>query len=315
MPEVRSPTLRRRELGALLRSRRLELGLTVEQVAERLMISPSKVSRMETGQRGATQRDVRDLCTLYGITDEAERDRLMTLAREGKQQGWWQPYALPYATFIGLEQAATSIKIYHSAVVPGVLQTADYTRAVHRAAIPRLADEVIEERVEERSTRQQLLTGEHSPLVDVMLDEAVLHRPVGGRSVMRDQLDQIISASDYPNVAVQILPYDIGAHPALESDFTILGFESKARSIVYVEGLVGQIYVERQQEVERYQEVFERLHGIALGPKDSNTLLRKIRETYANGLAGRQTFANGPRGSSTTADEWARCPLLGTEGE
>jgi transcriptional regulator with XRE-family HTH domain len=283
VPEVRSPTLRRRELGARLRALRQERAMTVDQVAERLLCSPSKVSRMETGQRNATPRDIRDLCDLYEVTEQEERERLTALARESKQQGWWRPYALPYATFIGLEQAAASIKIYHSAVVPGVLQIADYTRAVHRAAIPRLADEVIEERVEERSTRQQLLTGEHPPLVDVMLDEAVLHRPVGGRSAMRDQLDQIISASDYPHVAVQVLPYEIGAHPALESDFTILGFDSEAPSIVYVEGLIGQIYVERQQEVERYQEVFERLHSMALSSKDSNALLRKIRETYTNG--------------------------------
>ena len=110
MPEVRSPTLRRRELGALLRAHRLDLGLTVDQVAERLLCSPSKVSRMETGQRGATQRDVRDLCALYGITGEEECTRLMTLAREGKQQGWWQPFELPYSTYVGLEQEALSMK-------------------------------------------------------------------------------------------------------------------------------------------------------------------------------------------------------------
>ncbi len=283
MSEVRSPTLRRRELGALLRMRRLQLGLTVDQVAERLLCSPSKVSRMETGQRGATLRDVRDLCDLYHVSDDDERERLMDLAREGKQQGWWQAYALDYATFIGLEQAAMSIRVYHSAVIPGMLQIGDYTRAVHQVGIPRFPDPIIEERVEERSTRQQLLTRPAPPLVEVVLDEAVLHRPVGGPSVMREQLDRIASVAGYPNVSIQVLPFAVGAHPALESDFIILDFGGQAARIVYVEGLVGQIYVERPQDVERYQKVWERLRTMASSPQDSLDLLTKIRDTYTNG--------------------------------
>ncbi len=263
--------------------RRLQLGLTVDQVAERLLCSPSKVSRMETGQRGATLRDVRDLCDLYHVSDDDERERLMDLAREGKQQGWWQAYALDYATFIGLEQAAMSIRVYHSAVIPGMLQIGDYTRAVHQVGIPRFPDPIIEERVEERSTRQQLLTRPAPPLVEVVLDEAVLHRPVGGPSVMREQLDRIASVAGYPNVSIQVLPFAVGAHPALESDFIILDFGGQAARIVYVEGLVGQIYVERPQDVERYQKVWERLRTMASSPQDSLDLLTKIRDTYTNG--------------------------------
>lgn len=283
MPEVRSPTLRRRELGALLRARRQELGLTVEQVAERLLCSSSKVSRMETGHRGATLRDVRDLCALYGINGEDERERLMSLAREGKQQGWWQSYALDYGSYVGLEQAATAINIYHCAVVPGLLQTADYTRAVHQAGIQGLPDPVIEERVEERAKRQQLLTRQNPPTVEVILDEAVLRRLVGGALVMREQLDRIISVSEYSEITIQVLPYEVGAHPALESDFVILAFDTQAPSIVYVEGLVGQIYIERLPHVKMYQQVFDRLRNIALSPKDSNALLTKIRDAYTGG--------------------------------
>src|SRR5260370_29573731 len=135
--EVRSPTVRRRELGARLRKLRAEKGLTVEQAAERLLFSMSKLSRMETGHGIATPRDIRDLCDLYGVADETERERLLQLAREGKQQGWWQDYDLPYSTYVGLEEEAASIKIYDSAVVPGLLQTAEYARALHEASMPK----------------------------------------------------------------------------------------------------------------------------------------------------------------------------------
>lgn len=286
MPEARdstgSPTVRRRELGTLLRAMRNERGLTVDQVAAQLLCSPSKVSRMETGQRGATLRDIRDLCELYGVTDASERERLMTLAREGKQQGWWQSFALAHRAYVGLEQDATSLTIFQSAVVPGLLQIADYIRAIHRAGIPRLDDAAIEERVEERRTRQLLLTGENPPKVEVMLDEAVLHRPLGGSDVMRRQLDHLIEVAEWSNISVQIIPYSVGAHPALESNFTILEFAGQAPTIVHAEGLAGQMYLERQQDIERYQLALDLLRDVALSPKGSIRFIEKIRDAYAN---------------------------------
>jgi len=275
-----SPTVRRRELGALLRTLRNARDLTVEQVAAELLCSPSKVSRMETGQRGATPRDIRDLCALYGVADPAERERLMTLAREGKQQGWWQSYALPYTTFVGLEQEATSMKIYHTAVIPGLLQTGDYTRGLHKVGMPQLDQSEIEVRVEERSTRQQLLASEKPPQVDVMLDEAALHRPIGGARAMREQLERILEAMRLPNLAIQVIPYDVGAHPALDSNFIILAFKAEAPTVVYVEGLVGNIYLERPYEIDRYLRTFEILRNMALSPKDSAALLAKARDSY-----------------------------------
>jgi transcriptional regulator with XRE-family HTH domain len=290
MPEAHSitgssPTLRRRELGALLRALRNEQGLTVEQAAAELLCSPSKVSRMETGQRGATPRDIRDLCRLYGVTNVAEQERLMTLAKEGKQQGWWQSFAvpLPYMTYVGLEQEAAVMSMFQSSVVPGLLQTADYTRAIHRNGIPRLEDSAIEERVEERLKRRQILTREAPPLVEVMLDEAVLRRPLGGPAVMRNQLTQLIAETDRQNVTIRVLPYEIGAHPALESNFTLLEFVGQAPTVVYVEGLVGQIYLERQQDVDRYMLALELLRGMALSPQDSTALVARVRDTYTNG--------------------------------
>lgn len=280
MPEVGSPTLRRRELGVRLRSMRLDHGLTVEQVAEQLLCSPSKVSRMETGQRAATQRDVRDLCDLYGVTDPAKREQLMELAREAKQVGWWQGYSLPYTTYVGLEQEASSLRIFHSAVAPGILQVADYTRAIHQVGIPRFDDTRIEERVEERGTRQEIFERADPPLVDVILDEAVLHRPIGGASVMHAQLGRVIELARLPSITIQVLPYSAGAHPGLESDFVILDFGDRAHRVVYVEGLVGQIYVERAQDVGRYEQVFDRLRAMASSPRDSVKLIREVRETY-----------------------------------
>jgi Domain of unknown function (DUF5753)/Helix-turn-helix domain len=285
VPEARastgSPTVRRRELGALLRALRNERGLTVDHVAAELLCSPSKVSRMETGQRGATARDIRDLCRLYGVTDPAEQDRLMSLAREGKQQGWWQAFAvpLPHMTYVGLEQEASVMSIFQSSIVPGLLQVPDYIRAIHRNGIPRLDDAAIEERVEERKKRRQVLTKDEPPRVDVILDEAVLHRPLGGATVMREQLTQLITEMELPNVTIRVLPYLVGAHPALESNFTLLELSGQA-PIVYAEGLVGQIYLERQQDVDRYLLALELLRGMALSPRDSTALIAKVRDSY-----------------------------------
>src|SRR6516225_491276 len=156
--EVRSPTVRRRELGALLRALRNERGLTVEQVAERLLCSPSKVSRMETGHGITTSRDIRDLCVLYHVTDAAERDRMMTLAREGKRRAWWQSYDLAYANYVGLEEEAVAISAFQSSVVHGLLHTPDYARAGHEGAMPRLEPHQIDLQIEAKLTRQRILT-------------------------------------------------------------------------------------------------------------------------------------------------------------
>lgn len=279
MPEVRSPTLRRRELGARLRTLRQDQGMTVEQVAEHLLCSPSKVSRMETGQRGATLRDVRDLCELYGVTDETKRVRLMTLAKEGKQQGWWQSFELEpgYSAYVGLEAAAVSVKDYDSAVVPGLLQTQDYIRARHEGTMPRLDAADIERRVEVALTRQREVFAPDHPLrFWSILDEAVLHRVVGGPAVMAAQLDRLIEAASEPKITIQVIPYEAGYHPALDSIFSILEFAEDVPSVVYVEGLVGSIYLERQEDLDRYQQVFDRLSVIALSPEDSVALMRKV---------------------------------------
>lgn len=280
---MRSPTLRRRELGGRLRAMRLEKGLTVEQVAELLLCSPSKVSRMETGQRGATPRDIRDLVRLYDVTDEAQVAQMMQLAREGKQQGWWQSFSVPlkYTKYIDYEQEAVSLTMYCSSVIPGLVQTADYTRAVHEGAVPRLEVEAIEERIQERKTRQQILARDNPPRIEIILDEAVLHRFVGGPANMREQLSRLLRESERSILALRMLPYEAGAHPAMESNFTILEFADQA-PVIYVEGLAGFMYLERQDELEHYLQVLEKLRSMALDPQDSAKLVAKIRDSYTS---------------------------------
>src|SRR2546430_3615327 len=177
----------------------------------------SKLSRMETGHGVATPRDVRDLCDLYGVTDDAERERMMRLAAEGKQQAWWQSYELAYETYVGLEAEAVALSAFQSSVVHGLLQTAEYARAGHESAMPRLAPDQIEKQIEAKLTRQRILTRERPPRFAVVLDEAALHRMAGGGQVMAAQLAKILDMSAVPHVTVQVLPFELGAHPALES--------------------------------------------------------------------------------------------------
>jgi transcriptional regulator with XRE-family HTH domain len=282
VPEVHSPALRRRELGALLRALRNAKGLTVEQVAERLLCSPSKVSRMETGQ-GATARDIRDLCDLYGVADAAERDRLTTLAREGKRPARWQRYDLAYARYAELEEEAVAISAFQSSVVHGLLHTADYARAGHEGAMPRLDPDRIDLQIEAKLTRQRILTRDDPPRFDVVLDEAALHRMVGGRRVMADQLTKILVTANLPNVVVQVLPYERGFHPAVESNFSILELPNPTPGVVFVEGLIGSTYLDRPDDLKRYREIFDRLQSIALNPKDTVDLIADLHVVYSNG--------------------------------
>ena len=276
VPEVRSPTVRRRELGALLRKLRTEKGLTVEQAADQLMFSMSKLSRMETGHGAPSRRDIRDLCALYEVTDEAERKRMMNLAVEGRQAGWWQSYDLnQFADYVGLEADAVSVKNYQSILIPGLLQTPDYARAVNEAVIPQPAPETLEEQTEVRLRRQDRLTQDPPLRFGVILDEAALHRVIGGPAVMEAQLRHLTELSKLPNVTLQVIPFSAGGHPAMDSTFNVLEFADAVPGVVYVEGLVGWVYMKRSRDVERYARVFERLCHIALPPRESVELIEK----------------------------------------
>jgi transcriptional regulator with XRE-family HTH domain len=272
----RSPTVSRRELGALLRDLRTAKGMTVEQVAEHLLCKPAKVKRMEGSFRAGTIRDVRDLCDLYAVTETTQRDHLMELAHEVKQQGWWQPYDLPYAEYIGLETDATSSMNFNSSVVPGILQTPAYARELHYKAVPRLSPELIEQRLETRLIRQRRLSETNPLRVWSILDEAVLHRVIGGPSAMRIQLEHLMELTRLPNIAIQVVPFQAGAHPALESIFTILEFAANIDNVVYVEGLIGRYLFDQPEDVKHYRTIFNTLSEMALSQEDSIELIANV---------------------------------------
>jgi transcriptional regulator with XRE-family HTH domain len=261
-----SPTIRRRELGALLRARRTERGWTAEHVADRLGMSTSKLSRLETGHRGASARDINELCDLYEV-DEDQRRRLLALAREGKQRAWWQPLGLPYATYVGLEAEAASIWDYGLGIIPGLLQAPGYARAVVRATLPDLDPEAVEQRVQGRLTRQKLLFREDGPPFEAVVDESVLHRVVGSPAIMRAQLERLLELSELPSVTLRVIPYDAGALPAGNNKFIILSFvQPTIQDVVFIEGLTGDLYLEDPVEVETYKATYRTLVRLAAGP-------------------------------------------------
>lgn len=283
-----SPTVRRRELGTLLKKLRTAKGLTAEQVAERLLVSTSKVSRLETGHRGASDRDIYDLCDLYEVDDE-QRQHLLELASEGKQRAWWQPLALPYSTYVGLETDAKSIRDFGLGFVPGLLQTADYARAIVRAAVPTWAPEVVEQRVQGRLVRQQLLRSENAPRFEAVVDESVLHRMVGGPAVMRAQLEHLLELSGPPNVTLRVIPYESGALPAGNNKFIILGFAQPAvPDIVFIEGLTGDLYLEDPRDVETYNVTFQTLVQLAASPDETHEIITATIRRHRRSRATRQ---------------------------
>ena len=284
MASEKNPTLRRRQLGFLLRQLRTDRGLSIDEVTERAMFSATKLSRLETGKVGASPRDIRDLCIVYEITEPAERDRLMALAREGKQRAWWQQFDLPYATYVGLEAEATSISQYQSAVVPGLLQVEGYARAIFESADPPLDPPAIDRRIEARIRRQALLDRDDAPLLHCIVDEGALRRPIGGPDVMRAQLARITAAADLPKVVFQVIPFTVGAHPGLDSNFVILEIaDPTVNDVVYVEGAVGNIYLETAADLMRYRRIFSRLQSIALDPEGSVAMVSRIAAAYEDG--------------------------------
>jgi transcriptional regulator with XRE-family HTH domain len=274
---TRTPTGRRRRLGAELRRLREAAGLTIDRVAEELECSPSKVSRIETGQVSATPRDVRDMLGLYGV-DDTRLEAMVQVAREARQRGWWQkfvdvPDGVP--AYVGLETAATSIDVYMALLVPALLQTPDYARAVIAAVRPDLPPSEIDRRVELRLRRQDLLGQERPPRIRVLLDDTVLRRPVGGPAVMAAQRRRLLADADRPAVTIQVLEAGAGAHAGMDGPFTIFGFPAPAeRDVVALDSAADALYLEDAEDVARYRRVFELLLPAARSPEDSAAIIR-----------------------------------------
>ena len=275
----RSPTLRRRELASQLRDLRKQSGRTVEDVARELLCSPPKISRIETGVRPASLRDVRDLCTIYGV-DDSLRERLMGLAREAKQQGWWNKYEdIAIDRLIGLEIEATQVSSYESCVIPWMFQTRDYARAVIKGSLPRIADHILDERVTARLTRQEIITRESPPHFWSLVDESSLRRRVGSNQVMHDQLEAMVELAALPNMTLQVVPLSLGAHPGLDNTFEFLEFPGQP-PVVYLENMAGGLYLESTSDVDRYKEALMHLRAGALDPENSVSLIEQVRETF-----------------------------------
>lgn len=279
MPSDRSPTLRRRELGRRLRDLRGDR--TIQDVAAALRVSPPTISRMETGARAATPRNINALCDLYGVNDSM-RAQLLTLGREASEQGWWHKYGdLAIDPLIGLEMAAAQISMHEAANIPWAFQTEEYARAIIKGTLPRIDDAVRDERVAARMTRQKLLHGTNPPRLLALIDESAFHRSVGGNKTMKEQLTKTLEVAAAPNVTMRVVPFDVGAHPGLNNAFTLLEFDDPDQPpIVFVENLAGNLFLESDAELDRYREALDYLKTNALSTAESAKWIKQIRKKF-----------------------------------
>ncbi|GAA3040693.1 helix-turn-helix domain-containing protein [Streptosporangium longisporum] len=280
-----SSTVLRIVLGAQLRRLREQRGITLEDAGYAIRASHSKVSRMELGRVGFRLRDVADLLTLYGVSDEAEREPLLSLVEKANLAGWWHNYGdvLPawFETYVGLEEAATGIRNYEVQFVPGLLQSEGYARAVVQLGFSSASPAEVDRRVRLRLARQRLLHRPDPPHLWAVLDEAVLRRPLGGAEAMCEQIDHILRAIELPNVTVQVVPFSVGGHAAAGGPFSILRFsQPDLPDVVYMEQLTSAVYLEKRDDVDRYLEVMERLCIEAEPVTRTREILLGIREDY-----------------------------------
>jgi hypothetical protein len=268
-------------LGTQLRRLREAAGVTPDRAGYEIRASRSKISRMETGHVGFKTRDITDLLTLYGVTDEQLRSRLLSMAQQSSRPDWWVEYAdiLPswFESYLGLESVSSTIRTFELQFVHGLFQTQDYARAVtrlgHRSAPPT----EIERRVELRMRRQELLGRATPPRIWSVMDEAVLRRPVGGPAVMRTQLEHLIEVAGMPHVTLQVVPFASGGHAGASGQFTVLRFkEPDLPDVVYVEQLTGAVYLDQRLDVEHYLEVMDQLSGEALTPAATRRFIQQV---------------------------------------
>ncbi|MGC4974651.1 helix-turn-helix domain-containing protein [Streptomyces sp. DT199] len=271
------PAVRRRKLGAELRALRTSAGLTSGEAARLVGWHQSKVSRIETGTSGVKPADVRLLLDAYGVADSQLRELLMVLAGSEDSDGrhhWWHAYrgVLPptYRDFISLESQAGAMRTLETSVVPGLLQTPEYARAVTRAAVEGLPEDRLDTLVEVRLARQDVLRADPPLKLSAVLDEAVLRREVGGPGVMARQLERLVEAARLPQVRLQVLPFAAGAHIGVTGPFVIFSFSSTSDlDVVVLDHLTSSLYLERKEDLQAYTEAFNALQIHALSPEDS----------------------------------------------
>jgi uncharacterized protein DUF5753/helix-turn-helix protein len=257
------PAARRMQLGGQLRALRKAKRVSRERAGWEIRASESKISRMELGRVPFKERDVADLLTLYGVADDDDRNALLRLARQASAPGWWQQFGdvVPswFLSYLGLEESASLIRTYEVQFVPGLLQTADYARAVIQLGHHDKDDAEIEKRTELRRHRQNVLRRSAPPQLWAVIDEAVLRRRVGTRAVMREQVESLIEATRLAHVRLQVIPFDAGGHAPAGCPFAILRFPERGLpDVVYVEQLTGAVYLDKPADVDHYAVAMER---------------------------------------------------------
>jgi transcriptional regulator with XRE-family HTH domain len=274
-----APTVLRMILGKQLQALRERAGMSYEQAAEAIYSSPWTVRRMERAEGGLKPLTVKGLLMAYGVTDVREIDAFLSLSKEASKPGWWHSYddVLPpwFRVAVGLEESASLIRAYEPQVVPGLLQTEDYIRAITAASFPNETEEQTQRRVALRLARQELLRRPDAPDYWVVLDETVLRRPIGGPEVMRAQLAHLIEAIQPPKVTIQVIPFAAGWHPALYGMFWVYRFPAQELpDVVYSEGLTGAYYLNKSEEAARYTEALDRMSAQAAPADQTVSILR-----------------------------------------
>ncbi len=279
-PRRPTPTLRLRRLAAELRRLRSDAGLTREEVTERTRINEATLYRIEAARARPQTRTLMALLELYGVA-EADRAELVALSRQSGEQSWLQsfPSELPeaYTTYISFEGEARSLLNYECLFIPGLLQTEDYARAALGRGMPNATKDEIGRLVEARMSRQAVLTRDPPLRLWVIVDEAALHRPVGGEEVMTAQLERLSESAELAHVTLQALPYGVGGHPGMAGSFAILQFgEPTASDVVYIESQAGDLFLESETDLGRFADIFEHLRALALPPEASVSLIQTI---------------------------------------
>jgi hypothetical protein len=274
-------TVRRILLGTQLKRLREAAGVSRRTAGYTIRASESKMSRLELGRVGFKERDVVDLLTLYGVSDEVERETLLSLAREANTPGWWHTYSdvLPswFQVYVGLEGAASLIRTYEVQFVPGLLQTEEYALAVSRSGRAGEPDEEEARRVDVRIHRQRLLNRPNPPRLWAIVDEAALRRPIGGSAVMRAQIEYLIDAAKRPNITIQVMPFRFGGHAGESGPFSILRFaEPDLPDVVYIEQLTSALYLDKREDVDQYLDTMERLSVQSVPPDRTTGFLKRI---------------------------------------
>ena len=285
VPRATGPTIARCQHARELRTLREAADLTHAEIADVLGCSESKIYKIESGDLGVGRPDLVVMLERYGVADERVRDALFDLQRQGRGRGWWAKFGqlpVPYVMYIGLESAATEVKNFELAAMPGLLQTEDYARALLTAQGLVLDPAQIEKRVQVRIARQTCLTDEPRLHLWTIIDEGALRRQIGGQVVMREQLDHLIEVGRLPNVIIQILPFSEGGHPGTLGSIAILEFPEDVHSpVAYVESFAGDVYMEKEDDLRRANMVFTHMHAAALSATKSVELIAAVARELA----------------------------------